>query len=135
MEGLKEKVKEWKSLHRKCDKFERECIEQFIPAMVGRFYSLTSKESGDVAFFKVISTKLEKNSYGWINIVVDGVNFDFIEGCNTFNGVRHIDEEDTHGLEGLLDFNEITEEEFRSKYAVWTKVVEMKKELGISIEN
>lgn len=80
------------------------------------------------------STKLEKNSYGWINIAVDGVNFDFIEGCNTFNGVRHIDEEDTHGLEGLLDFNEITEEEFRSKYAVWTKVVEMKKELGISID-
>ncbi|MBQ4475325.1 MAG: hypothetical protein IJK62_09820 [Bacteroidales bacterium] len=134
MEGLKEKVKEWKALWRKRDKFERECIEQFIPAMVGRFYCIKAKECGDVAYFKVLSAELDKKT-SWIDIAVDGVNFDFIEETYTFNGVRHIDEEDTHGLDGLLDFNEITEEEFRTKYAVWTKVVEMKKELGISIEN
>ncbi|MBR6066781.1 MAG: hypothetical protein IKP45_03180 [Bacteroidales bacterium] len=134
MEGLKEKVKEWKALWRKRDKMEREYIKQFLPDMVGRYYCIKSKECGDVAYFKVLSAELDKKT-SWIHIAVDGVNFDFIEETYTFNGVRHIDEEDTHGLDGLLDFVEITQEEFEEKYAVWTKVVEMKKELGISIEN
>ena len=134
MEGLKEKVKEWKALWRKRDKMEREYIGQVIPDMVGRYYCIKAKECGEVAYFKVLSAELDKKT-SWIDIAVDGVNFDFIEETYTFNGVRHIDEEDTHGLDGLLDFVEITEEEFEEKYAVWTKVVEMKKELGISIEN
>lgn len=133
MEGLKEKVKEWKALWRKRDKMEREYIGQVIPDMVGRYYCIKSNECGEVSYFKVLSAELDKKT-SWIDIAVDGVSFDYIEESYTFIGVRHIDEEDTHGLDGLLDFVEITQEEFEEKYAVWTKVVEMKDKLGISID-
>lgn len=133
MEGLKEKVKEVKALWRKRDKMEREYIGQVIPDMVGRYYCIKSNECGEVSYFKVLSAELDKKTF-WIDIAVDGVSFDYIEETCTFIGVRHISDRDTHGLDGLLDFVEITQEEFEEKYAVWTKVVEMKKELGISID-
>ena len=133
MEGLKEKVKEWKALWRKRDKMEREYIGQVIPDMVGRYYRIKSKECGEVSYFKVLSAELDKKT-SWIDIAVDGVNFDYREETDIFSGVRHTSDRDTHGLDGLLDFVEITQEEFEEKYAVWTKVVEMKDKLGISID-
>lgn len=132
MEGLKEKVKEVKALMCKCNTTERDYIGQVIPDMVGRYYCIKAKDSegGDVAYFKVLSTEL--GDIDTIFIAVEGVNFDIREG--SLYSICHIESQDTYGLDGLLDFVEITQEEFEEKYAVWTKVVEMKDKLGISID-